>query len=441
MILLKNFLNIFKVQELRKKILFTLGVLIVYRIGNHIPVVGIDIMQLQKFMMQKTGLGGLFSYLDMFSGGSLKQCTLFALGIMPYITSSIMMQILSMSVPALEQLMKEGEYGRKIINQYTRYLAFAISLIQSFGFAAVVERYGLVLDPGWGFRFMFMFSLTIGSMVVMWLGEQISLHGIGNGSSMIIFAGIVARFPHDVFGTLQAIRDKIMDPVVALVLLLIIVGMAACIVFLEKGERKVPVQYTRRVVGQRMYVGQSSYIPFKINTAGVMPVIFSNAVLNVPMFLSAMLASRFPQLKWITESLLSPAGLAYNIVDFILIIFFSYFYTAMIYNPDELAENIKKSGGFIPGYRPGKKTAEFFNYLLTHLGLVGALYLGILAIAPYFIYSLLPIPFPLSTLSGTGLLIMVGVALETAAQVESYLIEHRYEGFLASGRLHSRGKR
>ena len=434
MILLRNFLNIFHIADLRRKLLFTLAVLIVYRIGNHIPVIGIDIQQLKLFMTQRVGLGGLFSYLDMFSGGNLKQCTLFALGIMPYITSSIMMQILSMSVPSLERLMKEGDYGRKIINQYTRYLAFVISLVQSFSFAVMVERYGLVLDPGWGFRLMFMFSLTIGSMVVMWLGEQIALHGIGSGSSMIIFAGIVARFPHDVFGTLQAVRDKIMDPVIALVILAIVVAMAACIVFLEKGDRKIPVQYTRRMVGQRMYAGQSTYIPFKINTAGIMPVIFSNSVLNVPLFLSAFLASRYPVFQWLQNSM-TPTGLLYNVIEFVLIIFFSFFYTALVYNPEELADNIKKSGGFIPGIRPGRKTAAFFNFLLTRLGLVGAIYLAFLAIAPNLVYAVLPIPLPLSTLSGTSLLIMVGVALETAAQVESYLIEHRYEGFLSSGRM------
>lgn len=440
MILLKNVLNIFKIAELRRKLVFTFAVLIVYRIGNHIPVIGIDLQQLQQFMSQKSGLGGLFSYLDMFSGGSLKQCTLFALGIMPYITASIMMQILSMSIPYLEELSKEGEYGKKIINQYTRYLALGISIMQSFSYALVVENYGLVLDPGWAFRLLFMFSLTIGSIVVMWLGEQIALHGVGSGSSMIIFAGIVARFPHDIITTLQAVKDKIMDPVIALVLLAIFVGMAACIVFLEKGDRKVPVQYTRRVVGQRMYAGQSSYIPFKINTAGIMPVIFSNAVLNVPLFMAAFLASRFTIFKWISESL-TPTGLVYNVIDFILIIFFSFFYTAMVYNPDELAENIKKGGGFIPGIRPGKKTAEFFNYLLTRLGLVGAIYLGCLAITPNLIYVILRLPFYLSTLSGTGMLIMVGVALETASQVESYLIEHRYEGFLTSGKMQGRGSR
>ncbi len=440
MILLKNFLNIFRIADLRKKLLFTFAVLIVYRIGNHIPVIGIDLLQLKQFMTQKTGMGGLFSYLDMFSGGNLKQCTLFALGIMPYITASIMMQILSMSVPSLEALMKEGEFGKKIINQYTRYLALAISVVQSFSYAIVVERIGLVLEPGWAFRLMFMFSLTIGSIVVMWLGEQIALHGIGSGSSMIIFAGIVARFPHDIIATLQAVTDRIMDPIVGIVLLLIFVGMAAAIVFLEKGDRKIPVQYTRRIIGQRMYAGQSTYIPFKINTAGVMPVIFSNAVLNVPLFLAAFLASKFQVFEWISQSL-TPTGLVYNVIDFLLIIFFSFFYTALVYNPDELADNIKKSGGFIPGIRPGKRTAEFFNYLLTRLGLVGALYLGCLAIAPNLIYAILRLPFYLSTLSGTGMLIMVGVALETASQVESFLIEHRYEGFLSSGRMRGRGAR
>ncbi len=440
MILLRNFLNIFNIADLRRKLFFTFAVLIVYRIGNHIPVIGIDLVKLQQFMTQKAGVGGLLSYLDMFSGGSLKQCTLFALGIMPYITASIMMQILSMSVPSLEQLMKEGDYGKKIINQYTRYLALIISVIQSFGYAMVIENQQLALDPGIGFRLTFMFSLTIGSIIVMWLGEQIGLHGIGNGSSMIIFAGIVARFPQDVLTTLQAVTDRIMDPVIALIILAIFVAMAACIVFLEKGDRKIPVQYTRRVVGQRMYGGQSSYIPFKINTAGIMPVIFSNAVLNVPLFIATFLASRFAVFASISKSL-GPTGLVYNAIDFVLIIFFSFFYTALVYNPDELADNLKKSGGFIPGIRPGKKTAEFFNFLLTRLGLVGAVYLGFLAIAPNMVYAVLPIPFYLSTLSGTGLLIMVGVALETASQVESYLIEHRYEGFLTSGRMRGRGAR
>ncbi len=436
MILLKNFLNIFSIAELRKKILFTLGILIVHRIGFHIPVIGIDINALKGVMQQASGLGGLFAYLDLFSGGALSKCTIFALGIMPYITASIMMQMLSMTVPTLEQLMKEGEYGRKIINQYTRYLTFAVSIMQSLGFAVIAERYNLVLEPGWGFRLMFILTLTVGSMIVMWLGEQISLFGIGNGSSMLIFAGIVARFPDDFIRVFGSVQQGLMSWEVAVLILLVFLGITACIVFLEKGERKIPVQYTRRIVGQRVYGGQSSYIPFKINTAGVMPVIFSNAVLNIPVFVSTLLASRFEIFKSVAEQLL-PTGILFNVLDFILIIFFSFFYTALVFNPDELAENIKKSGGFIPGIRPGRKTSEFFNYILTRIGLIGAIYLGMLAVFPNLLNAFV------STagiwISGTSMLICVGVALDFAAQVESYLIEHRYEGFLSSGRMKARG--
>ncbi len=440
MILLRNFINIFYVAELRKKVLFTLGVLFIYRIGNHIPVIGLNLIKLKEMMEQKeTMLGGLFSYLDMFSGGNLSQGMIFALGISPYITASIMMQMLTLSIPSLEQLAKEGELGRKVINQYTRYLTFGVSLMQSLGVSILLERSGLAIEPGWAFRFLLMLSLTVGSMFVMWLGEQISLYGVGS-SSMIIFAGIVSRIPVDLFTTIGAIQQGIFDPIKAIIVLVMIVFITACIVFLERGDRKIPVQYTRRVVGQRMYAGQSSYIPFKINTAGVMPVIFASAVLNVPYFFSSLLASRWEGFKWVYDSL-SRGGLVFNVLDFVLIIFFSFFYTAIQYNPEELAENLKKGGGFIPGIRPGKKTAEFFNYLLTRIGLVGAIYLAILAIMPTVIQIALKLPFYLSTLSGTGMLIMVGVALETASQIESYLIEHRYEGFLSSGRLKGRGAR
>jgi len=437
-VLLKNFVNIFFIPELRRKLLFTLGVLVIHRFGNHIPVIGLDIAKLATLMTEKTGLSGLFSYLDMFSGGNLSRCTLFALGIMPYITASIMMQMLSLSIPTLEQLVKEGEYGRKIINQYTRYLAIGVSVMQSFGLAMLVESHGLVINSGWGFRLMFILSLTTGSIFVMWLGEQISLFGIGNGSSMIIFSGIVSRFPDDILKTLGAVQEGFIDPVVAGFLFSIAISIAACIVFLEKSERKIPVQYSRRIVGQRIYGGQSTYIPFKINTAGVMPVIFSNAVLNLPVFVSSLLAARFSVFKWLAESL-APAGLLYSVLNFVLIIFFSFFYTALVFNPEELADNIKKGGGFIPGIRPGKKTAEFFNYILTRIGLVGAIYLAVLALLPNIIYALIALPFYLSgIMSGTAMLIVVGVALETAAQIESYLIEHRYEGFLSTSRLKGR---
>lgn len=436
MVLIKNFVNIFFIPELRKKVLFTLGVLIIFRLGNHIPVIGVDIDRLLAQMTQP-GLGSLFSYLDLFSGGNLRQCTLFALGIMPYITASIMMQMLSLSVPSLEQLAKEGEYGRKVINQYTRYLALGVCLMQSFGLSAVLERYNLVIGPGWGFKLMFMLSVTVGSLFVMWLGEQISLFGLGNGTSMIIFAGIVSRFLPDILKIIGAVQEQIMDPFKAIAVLAIAMVVTACIVFLEKGQRKIPVQYTRRVVGQRMYAGQSTYIPFKVNIAGVMPVIFASAVLNIPVFAASVLATRWEWFKWLQEGM-APTGLIYNVIMFVLIIFFSFFYTALQFNPDELADNIKKGGGFIPGIRPGKKTAEFFNYILMRLGLVGAIYLGFLALFPTIIQKALNLPFYLSITGGTALLIVVGVALETAAQVESYLIEHRYEGFLSSGRMRGR---
>lgn len=434
MMLLKHIANIFSIADLRKKLLFTLGILIVYRLGGHIPVIGIDINALQQMMSQAGGLGGLFKYLDLFSGGMLRQCTLFALGIMPYITSSIMMQVLSMGIPTLEQLSKEGEYGRKIINQYTRYLTFGVAIMQSAGFAFLLERNNLVLAPGWGFRLLFILSLTVGCMVVMWLGEQISIFGIGNGSSMIIFAGIVAQFPNHFIRTWSQVQEGLMDPVMAFVILAIFVVIMGCIVFLEKGQRKIPVQYTRRIIGQRVYGGQSTYIPFKINTAGVMPVIFASAVLNIPMFATSVLASRFEMFRWISESL-APMGLLYGVLEFILIIVFSFVYTAMMFNPQELADNIKRSGGFIPGIRPGTKTAEFFNYILTRIGLVGAIYLAILALLPSILGMFIHIPF---YFGGTALLIVVGVALETASQVESYLLEHRYEGFLSSGSMRGR---
>ena len=436
MVLLKNFINIFRIPELKKKILFTLGVLIVYRLGVHIPTVGINVEALSNVMSQSMGLSGLLGYLDLFSGGNLRMCTIFALGISPYITASIMMQLLGFTIPHLEQLLKEGEYGRKKINQYTRYLAFAISIVQSFSFALILEGWGLVLNPGWGFRFIFMLSLTVGSMFVMWLGEQIGQHGIGNGSSMIIFASIVSRFPEHIVRTVYSVQQGAMNILTAFIILAIFLAITACIVFLEKGVRKIPVQYSRRIIGHRVYGGQSTYIPFKINPAGVMPVIFASSVLNVPMFLASAL-SKYAGFAWLSGVLI-PTGALYNVLTFILIVFFSFFYTALVFNPEELADNIKKSGGFLPGIRPGRKTAEFFNYLLTRIGLVGAIYLGLLAVAPNIVKMIIDYPF---ALYGTSLLIAVGVALESASQIESYLIEHRYEGFLSSGRLKGRGGR
>ena len=433
MILLKNFANIVKIPELMKKLLFTLGVVVVYRIGTFVYVPGIDVAKLAEYVQRSELSGGFLGYFDLLSGGALSQCTLFALGVGPYITASIVMQMLSMTIPTLEMLMKEGEHGRRVINQYTRYLTFALSIAYSLPYAVYLENAGLVLNPGFAFKAVFVISLTVGSMFVMWLGEQISLMGLGNGSSMIIFAGIVARFPDHILKTIHAVLAGNMAGIVAFMMLLIFIALTASIVFLEQGTRKIPVQYARRIIGSRVYGGQSTYIPFKINTAGVMPVIFAGSLLNIPIFVSRMLSQKFEIFRHISDSL-AQTGYLFNILQFGLIVFFTYFYTALIFNPTELSEQMKKNGGFVPGLRPGKQTADFFDFILTRIGLVGALYLGILSILPNVLLAL-GMPFPIG---GTSLLIMVGVALEFASQVESYLIEHRYEGFLASGRVRSR---
>jgi preprotein translocase subunit SecY len=438
-VLLKNFKNIFLIPELVKKLVFTIGVLIIYRLGSVIPVAGINASVIEEYMKQQSLMGGLLKYIEVFSGGALSQATLFALGVGPYITSSIMMQILTMSIPSLELLSKEGEYGRKQINQYTRYLTVFIAIGQALGYAFYLESIpNLVATPGLGFKALFVLSLTVGSLFVMWLGEQIYLFGIGSGSSMILFAGIVARFPNQFFSSYVAVQSGQYSIVTALFYVAVYAAIAACIVFLEKGDRKIPVQYARRVVGNRVYGGQSTYIPFKINSAGVMPVIFAGSVLQLPMFLASMLSGYFDWLKVVKEALM-PTHPLYNALEFALIIGFSFLYTAMIFNPVELADTMKKNGGFIPGIRPGVQTANYFDYILNRIGLVGAIYLGFLAITP----NVLQMFFPFTTffLGGTTILIVVGVALEVSSQIESYLIEHRYEGFLSSGRIKNRVNR
>lgn len=436
--LLRNIKNMFSISDLRRKLFFTFGVLVVYRFGCHIPVIGINVARISDVINQTTNLGKLLNFLDLFTGGSLAKCTLFGLGIGPYITASIMMQILGFTVPYFEQLVKEGDYGKKLINQYTRYLALALSVMYAIGFSFALESEGLVLTPGWGFRFLFVLSLAVGCTVVMWLGEQISLFGIGNGSSMIIFASIVARLPDNAARTLYLIQQGNLDAIIGTLVWLIFIGLTACVIFLEKGERKIPVQYARRVIGNRIYGGQSTYIPFKINNAGVMPVIFTQTIMSIPTALITLLAGRHALFSMLAEKF-SYTGFLYNSMQFILIIFFYYFYTAFAFNPIDLSENIKKNGGFIPGIRPGRKTAEFFDMILTRLGLVGAIYLALLALAPNILAALIN-NMPL-TIGGTSLLIMVGVGLETSAQIESYLLEHNYDGFLSTGRMKLRGSR
>lgn len=434
MVLLKSFRNIFKISELRSKIFFVLVVLVINRLGTYIPVIGVNVSKLAEILQQKAGVGGLLSYFDLFSGGALGRCTVFALGISPYITASIMLQILGMTLPSFEQLMKEGEYGRKIINQYTRYVTLGLSLIYSFSFALFLESNGLVLFPGWAFRFVFMLTLSAGSMIVMWMGDQISMHGIGNGSSMIIFAGIVSGYPTSVLKLVHMVREGQVHVIMALLVLAVFLAVTALIVFLEKGERKVPIQYTRRIVGNKMFAGQGTYIPFKINSAGVMPVIFSMTILKFPLMIASLLSSRLPFLQEVVSAFYN--GPLYHVSEFILVILFSFVYTALAVNPEELAEHIRKGGGFIPGLRPGKNTANYFNYILTRVGLVGAIYLATLAVLPAVLQKAFGIPFDQS---GTSMLIVVGVALELSNQIESYLIERKYEGFLSSGRVKGRG--
>jgi len=433
-VLLKSFRNIFKISELRSKILFVITVLIINRLGTYVPVIGVDVSKMAEILQQKSGLGGLLSYFDMFSGGALGRCTVFALGISPYITASIFLQILGMTIPFFEQLAKEGDYGRKIINQYTRYVTLGLSLVYSFSYALALESYGLVLTPGWLFRIGFMLTLSAGSMLVMWMGDQISLFGIGNGSSVIIFANIVSSYPTSILQLVYKVREGQTHLIMALLVLVVFLAITALIIFLEKGSRNVPIQYTRRVVGNRMFAGQASYIPFKINSAGVMPVIFASTVLNFPSMIAHMLAIHFPVVQEVVN--LFAGGPLYTVTEFILVIMFSFVYTALAVNPEELSEHIRKGGGFIPGLRPGKNTANYFNYILTRVGLVGAIYLALLAILPTLLQKVFHIPFEQS---GTSMLIVVGVALELANQIESYLIEHKYEGFLSSGRVKSRG--
>lgn len=436
-VILKNFKNIFFVPELRRKLAFTLGILAVYRFGAHIPIPGINTMALQSLLSSKVA-GGLLSYLDLFSGGALKQFAIFALGMIPYINASIMMQLLTIMLPSLEQLSKEGEYGRKIINQYTRYLTLGLSLIQGFGLSTLIESQpGVVLNPGWGFKLTTVLILSVGAMFVMWLGEQINAHGIGNGSSIIIFAGIVVNLPAAVIKLVSLVRLGQTDPLIAGLLVLITIIVIACVIFLEKGERRVTVQYAKRVVGRKVYGGQNSYIPLKINPSGVIPVIFASAIMQLPMILVRAIGNWFPSISFVSDWF-NYGGVLFFILQTGLIIFFAFFYTAIIFNPVELADNIRKSGGFVPGIRPGKKTAEFFDYLLTRIGLPGALYLAALAIIP----SLLQMVFNFPVMfSGISLLIVIGVAIDTASQIESHLIERKYEGFLSSGRIRGRSGR
>jgi preprotein translocase subunit SecY len=460
--MLDSLKNIFAVADLRKRVLFTLGLLAVYRLGGHIVVPGINKEALALLVEQAAGT--MFGLYDMFSGKNLSQMTIFALGIMPYISSSIILQLLTVVWPYLERLSKEGELGRRKITQYTRYGTILLSVVQALGIAYFLERntgiaggLPLVYDPGWTFRLMTVLTLTTGTSFIMWLGEQITERGIGNGMSLIIFAGIVVNLPHAVFTTLDQMKTGQMGIFRLILLMVLMVLVIAAIVFVERGHRRVTVQYAKRVVGRRMYGGSSTHIPLKVNTGGVIPVIFASSILAFP----ATLAYLVQEGTWLRRAIdqIAPGMPLHDLLYVIGIIFFCYFYTAIIFNPDDVAENMRKYGGFIPGIRPGKRTAEYIDTILTRITLVGAVYLALVAILPQFLISgfhVAPIPFIGEKLDfylpkfitegmgvtfyfgGTSLLIIVGVAMDTVQQVESQLIMRHYDGFMKKTRIRGR---
>jgi preprotein translocase subunit SecY len=454
--------NLFAVADLRNRVLFTLGMLAVYRVGNHIPTPGVNSEALR--ILAEQAQNTLFGMYDMFTGGSLSRITIFALGVMPYISSSIILQLLTVVWPYLERLSKEGELGRRKITQYTRYLTLVLAVVQSLGIAIYLERQTqiagglpLVYEPGWEFRFGCMLTLTTGTMFIMWLGEQITERGIGNGMSLIIFAGIVVNFPRAVIATIDQLNTGQIGLLTLAILVVLMVGVIAAIIYVERGHRRITVQYAKRVVGRRQYGGSSTHIPLKVNTGGVIPVIFASSILTFPQTLSGM----FTPGGWM-DAAVRQIGYGmplYNLLYVLGIVFFAYFYTAIIFNPDDVSENMRKYGGFIPGIRPGKRTAEYIDTILARITLVGAIYLALVAILPEFLltgFKVAPIPFIGESLDamlprfvtqglnvqfffgGTSLLIVVGVAMDTVNQVESQLIMRHYDGFMKKTRIRGR---
>ncbi|MCH7500591.1 MAG: preprotein translocase subunit SecY [Nitrospinae bacterium] len=429
--------SLFKIPELKRRILFTLGVLIVYRIGAHIPTPGIDSAALAELFAQTKGtILGMF---DMFSGGALSRLTIFALGIMPYISASIILQLMTIVSPHLAQLKKEGEQGQKKITQYTRYGTIVISLIQGTGISIGLEAMTspgsglpIVPDPGWDFRLMAILTLTAGTAFIMWLGEQITERGIGNGISLIIFAGIVAGAPSAVFMSMDLMGTGELSILVVLFLLVVMFAVVGAIVFTEGGQRRIPVQYAKRMVGRKMMGGQSTHLPLKVNTSGVIPPIFASSIIMLPATMA-----QFIDHPWMQQfsALMTPGTPVYSLFFVSAIFFFCYFYTAVIFNPTDVADNMKKNGGFIPGIRPGPKTADYIDQILSRLTFYGAMYLSFVCILPDYLIKYFNIPF---YFGGTSLLIVVGVSLDTMQQIESHLVMRNYDGFLKKGRIRGR---
>ena len=430
-----NFSALAKADELKKRIWFTLGALIVYRFGTYIPLPGIDPSAWdQIFRSQAGGILGMF---NMFAGGGIQRMAIFALNIMPYISASIIIQLMTTVSPTLEALKKEGESGRKVINQYTRYLTVLLAVFQAYGIALGLEGGGgnVVSDPGWFFRIETVISLTGGTMFLMWLGEQITARGIGNGISLIIMAGIVAELPSAIAGTLELGRQGALSTGLILVVLVMAVVVIAFIVFMERAQRRLLIQYPKRQVGNRMFEGQSSHLPLKLNTSGVIPPIFASSLLLLPTTVANFNAGEGPGwLQWVVTNF--SHGRPLFLVTYIaLIVFFAFFYTAIVFNPTETADNLKKHGGFVPGIRPGERTAEYIDYVLTRITAVGALYLAIVCLIPEILISYAAVPF---YFGGTSLLIVVSVTMDTVAQVQGYLLAHQYEGLIKRSKLRGR---
>ena len=424
------------IPELRRRIVFTLFMLFVYRMGVQIPTPGINGEALAAFFQQNAGT--LFGMFNMFSGGALENFSIFALGIMPYISASIIIQLLTVVIPQLEQLSKEGEAGRRKITQYTRYGTVGLSIIQGMFIATGLESMAgpsgeaIVLVPGLQFKLMTMLTLTSGTAFIMWLGEQMTERGIGNGISLIIFAGIVARLPAAIVNTMQLVSAGELAMVFIPVLLVGMVAVICFIIFVETAQRRIPIQYAKRVVGKKVYGGQSSHLPLKINIAGVIPPIFASSIMMFPATIGS-----FIQIDWVqrVSAALSPGTIYYYFMFIGFIVFFCFFYTAIQFKPDDVAENLKKNGGFVPGIRPGKRTSEFLDKVLTRLTVVGAIYLSAVCVMPTLMINKFNVPF---YFGGTALLIVVGVAIDTISQIESHLIMRNYEGFMKAGRIKGR---
>ncbi len=429
--------EIFNIPELKRRVLFTIALLIVYRVGGHITTPGVDPGVITGFFSQQQGT--IFGLYDLFAGGNLGKATIFALGIMPYISASIILQLFQAVIPYFEKLAKEGEEGRKKITQYTRYGTVVLSAIQAIGIAFFLESLRgpggeqAVMFPGLGFRLLTVLTLTSGTVFVMWLGEQISERGIGNGISLIITIGIIARYPTDMLNTWRAISLGQMSPFKFIFLLIIMTLIIGGIIFVTQGQRRIPVQYAKRVVGRKIYGGQASHIPLSVNIAGVIPIIFAQALIMFP----GTIAAFFKDLAFMQSIalILSPGHAVYTILYSVIIIFFTYFYTAIVFNPVDVADNMRKSGGFIPGIRPGKRTAEYIDRVLSRITLPGAVFLAFIAVLPDILMYQVDVPF---YFGGTGLLIVVGVTLDTLRQIESHLLMRHYEGFVKHGKLRGR---